>query len=133
MKTKTSQNKIVRKTVTIDAAGQVLGRVAAQAVNILMGKHRVDFSMHQDTGDYVQITNVKDIKVTGSKLQQKEYMHFSQYPGGLKRSKLLDEMESNPARVLRRAVVRMLPRNRLRAVRAKRLIIEGESKNKRLW
>jgi large subunit ribosomal protein L13 len=134
MTTKTTQPKVTRKTTVIDADGKVLGRIAAVAVKILMGKHRVDYSMHQDTGDYVEIKNVKLMKITGgNKMVQKEYLHFSQYPGGLKRSTLIDEMEKNPARVLRRAVVRMLPRNRLRDVRAHRLLIEGESKNKRLW
>lgn len=134
MKTKTTQANIKRNTTVIDAEGKVLGRIAAQAVNILMGKHRVDFSMHQDTGDFVQIKNVKLMKITGSnKMVQKEYLHYSQYPGGLKRSTLIDEMAENPYRVLRRAVVRMLPRNRLRDIRAKRLIIDGEPKTKRLW
>ncbi len=134
MTTKTTQSKIKRNTTVIDAEGKVLGRIAGAAVKVLMGKHRVDYSMHQDTGDFVQIKNVSLMKITGgNKMVQKEYLHYSQYPGGLKRSTLIDEMAKNPSRVLRRAVVRMLPRNRLRDIRAKRLMIEGEPKTKRLW
>lgn len=133
MKTITVQPKVDRKTHTIDAEGQVLGRLAGQIVKLLMGKHKVSYSMHQDSGDYVVVKNVAAMKVTGNKLAAKEYMHFSQYPGGLKRGKLSDELENKPSRVLRRAVTRMLPRNRLRAPRAKRLIIEGEIGSKRIW
>jgi len=133
MKTQTVQAKVERPTHTIDASGKVLGRLASEIVNILMGKHKVSYSMHQDSGDYVLVKNVATMKITGSKLTSKEYMHFSQYPGGLKRSQLGKEMEKKPSRVLRRAVERMLPRNRLRPLRVKRLIIEGESGSKRIW
>ncbi len=133
MMTKTVQAKVIRKTHTIDAQGVVLGRLAAQIVNLLMGKHKVSYSMHQDTGDFVNVVNVAGMRFTGNKLISKEYMHFSQYPGGLKRQKLKAELEINPARVLRRAVERMLPRNRLRQPRIHRLHIAGEQGSKRIW
>jgi len=133
MKTATVQPKLRRSTHTLDAEGAVLGRLSAHIVRLLMGKHKVSYSAHQDSGDIVVVKNVDKLRVTGTKLVQKEYFHFSQYPGGLKRTKLADELEERPARVLRRAVARMLPRNRLRAPRIKRLIIEGETGSKRLW
>jgi large subunit ribosomal protein L13 len=134
MKTKTVQAKVERKLHVIDADGKVLGRVAAQIANLLQGKNKVCYSMHQDVGDSVKVENIAKIRVTGGrKLEQKEYLHYSQYPGGLKRSQLADELEKSPARVLRRAVARMLPRNKQRLPRMHRLTIVGETANKRLW
>jgi len=133
MKTSTVEQNRVRATHTIDAKGVVLGRLAGQIVKLLMGKHKVSYSMHDDSGDFVNVTNVADMKFTGNKLVAKEYMHFSQYPGGLKRSTLATELEKSPARVLRRAVERMLPRNRLRQPRMHRLIIDGEKGTKKIW
>ena len=133
MKTSTVQAKVERKLHVIDAEGKVLGRVAAQIANLLQGKNKVSYSMHQDVGDSVKVENVDKLRVTGGKLAQKEYLHYSQYPGGLKRSELAVELEKNPARVLRRAVARMLPRNSQRLPRMHRLTIVGETANKRIW
>jgi large subunit ribosomal protein L13 len=133
MKTSTVQKIVKRPTHVINAEGKVLGRLAGEIVRLLLGKHKVSYSVHQDSGDYVKIENVDKMKITGNKLVSKQYQHFSQYPGGLKSSQLSVELEKDPARVLRRAVVRMLPRNRQRLGRAHRLIIVGEKKSKRLW
>lgn len=133
MKTQTVQKKIIREKRVIDADGKVLGRLAGEIVKMLMGKNKVTYSMHQDNGDSVVVENIEKMKVTGNKLEEKEYQHYSQYPGGLKRSLLKTEVEKDPARVLRRAVARMLPRNRQRDVRMHRLTIVGEKANKRLW
>lgn len=132
-KTPTSKNKITRAVKTVDAGGKVLGRVAGEIVKLLTGKHKVSYSVHEDSGDFVTVENVDKIRVTGGKLTEKEYLHYSQYPGGLKRSLLATELEKNPARVLRRAVGRMLPRNRQRLPRLHRLTIVGEKASKRLW
>ncbi len=132
-KTKTAHKELKRANKTIDAEGKVLGRVAAEAVKYLTGKHKVNYSVHLDTGDFVTIENAAKIKVTGAKLTAKEYMHYSQYPGGLKRTQLDAELQKNPARVLRRAIARMLPRNRQRVPRMTRLTIVGETGNKRIW
>ncbi len=133
MKTTTVQAKVERKLHVIDADGKVLGRVAAQIANLLQGKNKVSYSVHQDVGDSVKVENVAKMLITGGKLTQKEYLHFSQYPGGLKRSQLAAELENNPARVLRRAVARMLPRNKQRLPRMHRLTIAGETASKRIW
>ncbi len=134
MKTKTVQAKVERKLHVIDAEGKVLGRLAAQIGNLLQGKNKVSYSVHQDVGDSVKVENVDKMIITGAKLEAKEYLHYSQYPGGLKRSQLKAELEKSPARVLRRAVARMLPRNKQRLPRMHRLNIVGESATtKRLW
>lgn len=132
-KTQTVQKIVKRPTHVIDAEGKVLGRLAGEIVKLLLGKHKVSYSIHQDSGDFVKIENVEKMKVTGNKLDDKVYQHYSQYPGGLKSSKLGVEVDKNAARVLRRAVARMLPRNRTRMPRMNRLTIVGEKANKRLW
>ncbi len=133
MKTKTVKTPINRETKVIDAEGKVLGRLSGEIIKLLTGKHKVSYSMHQDSGDFVRVENVEKMKVTGVKMDSKVYQHYSQYPGGLKNSKLAVEIEKNPARVLRRAVARMLPRNRTRQARMTRLTIVGEKGTKRLW
>jgi len=132
-KTQTVKNPINRETKTIDAEGKVLGRLAGEIVKLLTGKHKVSYSIHQDSGDFVKVENVEKMRVTGNKMGEKIYQHYSQYPGGMKSSNLSVEVEKNPARVLRRAVARMLPRNRTRLPRMHRLTIVGEKANKRLW
>jgi large subunit ribosomal protein L13 len=133
MKTQTVQKTVSRPTHTIDADGKVLGRLAGEIVKILLGKHKVSYSVHQDSGDFVKVENIEKMRVTGNKMEEKEYLHYSQYPGGLKRSALKVEIEKDPARVLRRAVGRMLPRNKQRLPRLHRLTIVGEKGSKRIW
>jgi len=133
MKTQTSLAKTKPGLKTVDAKGKVLGRLAAEIVKYLTGKHKVSYSVHQDSGDFVTVLNVGEMKFTGNKLVEKEYLHYSQYPGGMKRSALAVEFEKSPARVLRRAVARMLPRNKQRQPRMHRLTIVGEKGTKRIW
>jgi large subunit ribosomal protein L13 len=123
--TKTSDIK--REWHVIDASGQVLGKVATQAANWLMGKHKPLFSRHLDTGDYVVVINAEKVHVTGAKLKQKMYYRHSGYPGGLKSVSLERVLETNPARVIEHAVKGMLPHNRLEAQMMKRLkVYAGE-------
>jgi large subunit ribosomal protein L13 len=133
MKTQTSLAQTKPGLKTIDAKGKVLGRLAGEIVKYLTGKHKVNYSVHQDSGDFVTVENVGEMKFTGNKLVEKEYLHYSQYPGGMKRSALAVEFEKSPARVLRRAVARMLPRNKQRQPRMHRLTIVGEKGTKRIW
>ena len=87
MKQTTYQPKgeeIQRQWHLIDAQGQILGRLATQIAQLLMGKHKVTFVPHLDAGDFVVVVNAADIKVTGKKEKQKVYYHHSGYPGGFK-------------------------------------------------
>ncbi len=115
--------KIERKTHEIDASGQVLGRLASRAAILLLGKHRVDWAPNADNGDIVRIANASKIRLTGKKMEQKEYKSFSGYPGGLKTRLAKDVLARDPVWVLKRAIEHMLPNNRLRDGRMKRLII----------
>jgi len=97
----------------IDGENQVLGRLAVEVANILMGKHRPTYTPHLDTGDFVIVTNCKKIKVTGKKLQEKMYYSWTGYPGGLRTQTLLQKSEKHPTEPLYLAVRRMLPKSNL--------------------
>lgn len=114
---------IERKVHKIDAEGQSLGRLGTQIAIILRGKNKPEFQAHLDLGDIVEIENIKKIKFTGKKMDQKKYFSYSGYPGGLKEKKMKDIWQNDPAEVLRRAVYEMLPDIRLRTNMIKRLII----------
>jgi len=110
-----------RETHTIDATKKVLGRLATEIAVLLRGKHKPDFVPYKDMGDFVIVKNVKDIRLTGKKIEQKKYYRHSGYPGGLKEIPVKKIFEKNPALVLKKAVFGMLPKNKLRAKMIKRL------------
>lgn len=113
-----------RKTHTIDAAGKVLGRLAVEIVFLLRGKNRPDFVPYKDAGDFVAVKNVDKVIISGKKIEQKKYYRHSGYPGGFKATPLKDVFKKKPSEVLRKAVLGMLPKNRLRAEQIKRLKFE---------
>jgi large subunit ribosomal protein L13 len=124
----TKASDIKRQWHVIDASGKVLGKVATQAANLLMGKHNPLFSRHLDAGDYVVVTNAEKVRVTGNKLEQKFYYRHSGYPGGLKAVSLEEMLAASPDRVIEHAVKGMLPHNRLEAGMMKRLkVFAGEA------
>ena len=100
-----------RRWILIDADERPLGRVAARAASVLRGKHRPDFTPHQDAGDFVVIINADKVKLTGNKLRDKWYYHHTGYPGGLKGIWAERLLEQKPTELLRLAIKRMLPRN----------------------
>ena len=97
----------------VDARDQILGRLATRIATILMGKHKPTYTPHVDTGDFVVVTNAALVRVTGRKADQKEYQRYSGYPGGQKRLTFAELMRKSPETVIRLAVRRMLPKNRL--------------------
>lgn len=113
--------KIDRKTYNIDATDQVLGRLATQIATLLMGKRKESYRPNVDVGDIVIVNNTKKIKITGKKLEQKLYYHHSGYPGGLKTKKMGDVFIKDSNQVLHKAVYNMLPKNKLRKPRIRRL------------
>ena len=88
-------------------------RLASQAATLLRGKHKPQFALHVDVGDFVVVVNAEKVAVTGKKLDEKIYYRHSGYPGGLKERTLRVQLERQPTEVLRKAVKGMLPRNRL--------------------
>ncbi|ADC89123.1 ribosomal protein L13 [Thermocrinis albus DSM 14484] len=105
----------------IDAEGKTLGRLASQIARLLRGKHKPYYQPDVDCGDFVVVVNADKIRVTGKKLEQKIYYRHSNYPGGLKAYTLRWMLENKPEEVIRLAVKRMLPKNRLGHRMMKRL------------
>lgn len=112
---------INHKWYVVDAEGEILGRFASQIANYLRGKHKPEFSPHMDNGDFVVVVNCEKIKVTGKKLQEKEYYRHSGWVGGLKETSLARMLAKHPRRVVTLAVKGMLPKNRLGRATLKKL------------
>src|SRR5215475_2753851 len=113
----------IDKWFVIDAADQVLGRVATKAASILSGKHRPQYTPFLLSGDHVIILNADKIKLTGEKLDKKVYRWHTLYPGGLREVAARKVFETKPDRLIREAVLGMLPKNKLRKRMVKRLKI----------
>ncbi len=107
------KSEIEPKWFVIDATDQVVGRLAVEIGKILRGKHRPEYTPHQDTGDFVIVTNAEKIKFTGNKWDQQTYDFYSHHPGGLKTVTARAMLARHPERILELAVKRMFPRNRL--------------------
>lgn len=113
----------------VDAKGQNLGRLASQIAPILRGKHKPIFVPNQDVGDYVIVINCEQIEVTGNKLDEKMYYHFSGYPGGLRETTLRDQLATHPDRAIQAAVKGMLPDGALGRNMLKKLKIYAGSEH----
>lgn len=107
----------------IDATNQNLGRLATKIAHILQGKHRPDYEPRLEGADSVMVKNAAKVAVTGKKMVQKIYYYHTGYMGHLREKSLKDMMAKHPTRVLEWAVYNMLPKNKLRPKRMKRLII----------
>jgi len=105
----------------VDAGGQILGRLASEVAQKLIGKHKPTYTPHMDGGDYVVVINANKFVVTGKKETDKIYYRHSGFPGGLKQKPLGELRESYPARIIEKAVFNMLPKNKLRSERMNRL------------
>ncbi|HXB02775.1 MAG TPA: 50S ribosomal protein L13 [Opitutaceae bacterium] len=101
------------KWYLIDAEGQVLGRLAVKAANLIRGRHKASYTAHVDTGDHVIIINAEKVVVTGKKEEKNSYMFFSGYVGGETYRKLSEQRVRHPEFVIEHAVKGMLPKNRL--------------------
>lgn len=108
-----TSDQSAREWFHVDATDQVLGRLAVKLATILMGKHKPTYTPHIDMGDFVVVTHVDKIRVTGRKREQKTYPYYTGYRGGLKENTFAELMERDPARVLNLAVRRMLPKSKL--------------------
>jgi large subunit ribosomal protein L13 len=104
---------VERRWYVIDAADQVVGRLAVQIATMLRGKHRPDYTPHVDTGDFVVVINAERVRFTGKKWDTQVYQAYSHYPGGLKEVTARQLRDKRPERILLEAVRRMVPRNRL--------------------
>lgn len=121
---KTYQQKptqVSRRWHLLDAQSQPLGRLATKAAGLLIGKHKPTYSPHVDGGDYVIVTNARNLVVTGQKETTKTYYRHSGYPGNLRQKSLREQREVDPCKIINWAVRGMLPKNKLRPDRLARL------------
>ena len=102
-----------RRWFLVDAKDQVVGRVATAVANLLRGKGKRTFTPSVDCGDFVVVVNAADLRFTGKKGSDKIYFRHSGYPGGVRKEQAEKVLGQRPERVLRTAVVGMLPKNRL--------------------
>ena len=128
MKTKVlKKEEVKRNWYIVDAKGKVLGRLASKIAVVLTGKHKPQYTPHVDCGDFVVIVNADKFRVTGNKMRDKVYYSHSFFPGGLKTMHLDLMLKKHPERAIYHAISGMLPKNKLRARRLKRLKIYADA------
>ena len=120
---------IERKWYVVDAAGQTVGRLAAEVAKVLRGKNKPTFTPHVDTGDFVIVINAEKAVFTGKKLTDKMYFRHSGYPGGTTFTVAGKLMEKAPEKVIEKAVRGMLPKNRLGAQMYRKLNVYAGSEH----
>ena len=119
--------EVKREWHIIDAKGKVLGEISTKIATWLTGKHKVSFTPHVDSGDFVVVINAAAVDVTGNKREDKMYYSHSMIPGGFKQANFTQVMEKDPRKVIEHAVSGMLPKNKMRDPRLARLkIFAGE-------
>jgi large subunit ribosomal protein L13 len=97
----------------VDATDKTLGRLASSVAVRLMGKHKPIYTPNVDTGDYIVVINTAKVKVSGRKLDQREYDYYTYYPGGHGKATMKDLLARKPNTVFEMAVRRMLPKSKL--------------------
>ena len=120
---------IEKKWYVIDAEGQILGRLASEAAELLRGKKKPCYTPNIDTGDYVIIINAAKVKVTGNKAEQKMYKHYTGYIGGLKEKPYKQMIPEKPELVIEKVVKGMLPHNKLGRAQGKKLKVYAGSEH----
>lgn len=125
--TSTPARQVERKWRLINARNQVLGRLASQIAVLLQGKHKLYFTPNLDCGDFVVVTNAKEVWVTGKKRTDKVYRRHSGFPGGYREEPFVKLSNRRPTEIIRKAVWGMMPKNRLGRQMMKKLrVYEGE-------
>jgi large subunit ribosomal protein L13 len=117
--------EVSRVWYEIDATKKPLGRLATVVSKLIIGKHKTSYTPHIDGGDFVVVINASKVVLTGRKEQDK-YYRYTGYPGGLRSQQKGEALNQNPVKVVENAVFGMLPKNKLRLGRMKRLkVTEG--------
>ena len=104
---------VERDWYVVDADGRTLGRLASEIARRLRGKHKVEYTPHVDTGDYIIVVNAEKVAVTGNKRTDKIYYRHTGYPGGIKSVSFEKLIDRTPERAIEFAVKGMLPRGPL--------------------
>ena len=114
---------VKRDWYVVDGTNQTIGRMCAKIAAILRGKNKAYYTPHVDTGDYIIVINAEKAVLTGDKMNQKIYDHFTGYPGGLKEETAINLQKRRPEVMIERAVKGMLPKNRLGRKMYKKLFV----------
>ncbi len=107
----------------VDGTNQTVGRMCAKIAAVLRGKNKAYYTPHVDCGDFIIVTNAEKVKFTGNKMEEKEYLTFSGYPGGQKGETAANLQKRRPEVIIERAVKGMLPKNRLGRQMYKKLFV----------
>jgi large subunit ribosomal protein L13 len=108
-----NKSTVQKEWVIVDAKDEILGRFASKVAYMLRGKHKTNFTSHVDCGDNVIVINAEKIRLTGKKMNDKEMIHHTGYPGGQRIQSPAQMMKKNQTSVIEEAVKGMLPKNRL--------------------
>ena len=114
---------VKRNWYVVDGTNQTVGRMCSKIAAVLRGKHKASYTPHVDTGDFIIVINASKVVLTGDKLNQKMYDHYTGYPGGLKEETANSLLKRRPEMVVERAVKGMLPKNRLGRKMVKKLFV----------
>ncbi len=121
------KEEVVRKWYIIDAEGEVVGRLCSRIAHVLRGKHKPEYTPHVDCGDYVIVINAEKVRFTGQKMDRKEYLRYTGYPGGQRKTTPRELLDKKPEEIIEHAVRGMLPKNRLgRQMFKKMFVYAGE-------
>jgi len=113
-KTISANNETTSKEwVVVDAKDQTLGRFASKVAYMLRGKHKTNFTPHVDCGDNVIVINAEAINLSGNKVETKERLWHTTYPGGQRSRTAEETLKRKPTDLVEYAVKGMLPKNRL--------------------
>jgi large subunit ribosomal protein L13 len=102
-----------KKWLLVDAEGQTVGRLASKVAKLARGKHKTNYTPHADCGDNVIVINAAKVSFSGTKLENKEYVRYTGYPGGQRSLTAQELLQRNPSRVIEKAIKGMLPKNTL--------------------
>jgi large subunit ribosomal protein L13 len=114
---------VTRNWYVVDGTNQTVGRMCSKIAAVLRGKNKASYTPHVDTGDFIVVINASKVVLTGKKLDQKLYDHYTGYPGGLKEETASSLLKRKPEDVIERAVKGMLPKNRLGRKMFKKLFV----------
>ena len=125
----TSLSEIKRNWHLFDVKDKVLGRIATEIAQKLIGKDKPYFVRNLDCGDHVVVINAAQVSVTGNKSKQKIYDTYSGFPGGRKKHTFEEILAIKPQKIIYEAVSGMLPNNKLRDQMLKRLYVYKDDKH----
>ncbi|HMU44822.1 MAG TPA: 50S ribosomal protein L13 [Chitinophagaceae bacterium] len=120
---------VKRNWYVVDGTNQTVGRICSKIAAILRGKNKASYTPHVDTGDFIIVINAEKVVLTGNKMQDKLYDHFTGYPGGLKEETAENLQKRRPEVLIERAVKGMLPKNRLGRKMYKKLFVYAGSEH----